>query len=158
MKNVFDYLPRAYEYGATDPEAREKMANASCMAGMAFANAFLGVCHSMAHKLGAYPPPAARRGQRADDLPTCCATTRRRCRRRWAPSRSMTTRTRSPAMPNARASAAFAARTTRKRSTLFIDKIEELKAKVGIKKIHRRIRHQRGDLHEHAGSDGGGCV
>ncbi len=54
MKNVFDYLPRAYEYGAADPEARQKMADASCMAGMAFANAFLGVCHSMAHKLGAY--------------------------------------------------------------------------------------------------------
>ncbi len=54
MKNVFGYLPRAYEYGAADPEARQKMADASCMAGMAFANAFLGVCHSMAHKLGAY--------------------------------------------------------------------------------------------------------
>ncbi len=54
MKNVFNYLPRAYEKGAEDPEAREKMADASCMAGMAFANAFLGVCHSMAHKLGAY--------------------------------------------------------------------------------------------------------
>ena len=54
MKNVFDYLPRAYEYGAADPEARQKMADASCMAGMAFANAFLGVCHSMAHKLGAF--------------------------------------------------------------------------------------------------------
>ena len=54
MKNVFTYLPRAYDKGAEDPEAREKMADASCMAGMAFANAFLGVCHSMAHKLGAY--------------------------------------------------------------------------------------------------------
>lgn len=54
MKNVFNYLPRAYEKGAADPEAREKMADASCLAGMAFANAFLGVCHSMAHKLGAY--------------------------------------------------------------------------------------------------------
>ena len=54
VKAVFDYLPSAYENGANDPEAREKMANASCMAGMAFANAFLGVCHSMAHKLGAY--------------------------------------------------------------------------------------------------------
>ena len=54
MKGVFDYLPRAYENGAADPVAREKMVDASCMAGMAFANAFLGVCHSMAHKLGAY--------------------------------------------------------------------------------------------------------
>lgn len=51
---IFEYLPRAYENGANDPEAREKMANASTMAGMAFANAFLGVCHSMAHKLGAF--------------------------------------------------------------------------------------------------------
>ncbi len=54
MKSVFEYLPRAYENGANDPTAREKMADASCLAGMAFANAFLGVCHSMAHKLGAY--------------------------------------------------------------------------------------------------------
>ena len=54
VKNVFTYLPRAYEYGAADAEAREKMANASCMAGLAFANAFLGVNHSLAHKLGAF--------------------------------------------------------------------------------------------------------
>ena len=54
MKLVFDYLPRCYDNGASDPEARERMADASCMAGMAFANAFLGVNHSMAHKLGAY--------------------------------------------------------------------------------------------------------
>ena len=53
MKNVFDYLPAAYNDG-TNVEARQKMADASCMAGMAFANAFLGVCHSMAHKLGAF--------------------------------------------------------------------------------------------------------
>ena len=53
MKNVFDYLPAAYNDG-TDVTARQKMADASCMAGMAFANAFLGVCHSMAHKLGAF--------------------------------------------------------------------------------------------------------
>ncbi len=54
LKNIFEYLPSAYENGANDPIAREKMANAATMAGMAFANAFLGVCHSMAHKLGAY--------------------------------------------------------------------------------------------------------
>ena len=54
LKNIFKYLPRAYDNGAEDPEAREKMANAATMAGMAFANAFLGICHSMAHKLGAY--------------------------------------------------------------------------------------------------------
>ena len=54
LRNIFEYLPRAYNNGANDPEAREKMANAATMAGMAFANAFLGVCHSMAHKLGAF--------------------------------------------------------------------------------------------------------
>ena len=54
LKVIFEYLPRAYNNGANDPVAREKMANAATMAGMAFANAFLGVCHSMAHKLGAF--------------------------------------------------------------------------------------------------------
>jgi len=54
LKVIFEYLPRAYNNGAADPEAREKMANAATIAGMAFANAFLGVCHSMAHKLGAF--------------------------------------------------------------------------------------------------------
>ena len=54
LKTIFEYLPRAYENGQTDVAAREKMANAATMAGMAFANAFLGVCHSMAHKLGAF--------------------------------------------------------------------------------------------------------
>ena len=53
MKNVFDYLPTAYNEG-DNVEARCKMADASCMAGMAFNNAFLGICHSMAHKLGAF--------------------------------------------------------------------------------------------------------
>ena len=54
LKTVFEYLPRAYNNGTVDVIAREKMANAATMAGMAFANAFLGVCHSMAHKLGAF--------------------------------------------------------------------------------------------------------
>ena len=54
MKLIFKYLPSAYEKGALDMKAREEMANASTLAGMAFANAFLGVCHSMAHKLGAF--------------------------------------------------------------------------------------------------------
>ncbi len=53
IKTIFEYLPTAYENGQ-DVVAREKMANAATMAGMAFANAFLGVCHSMAHKLGAF--------------------------------------------------------------------------------------------------------
>lgn len=52
IKLIFEYLPKAYSEGPNNIEAREKMANASTMAGMAFANAFLGVCHSMAHKLG----------------------------------------------------------------------------------------------------------
>ena len=54
LKTIFEYLPKAYANGQTDIKAREKMANAATMAGMAFANAFLGVCHSMAHKLGAF--------------------------------------------------------------------------------------------------------
>ncbi len=54
LQVIFEYLPRAYDNGLEDVEAREKMANAATMAGMAFANAFLGVCHSMAHKLGAF--------------------------------------------------------------------------------------------------------
>ncbi len=54
IKLIFEYLPRAYKEGANDPEAREKMAHAATLAGMAFANAFLGICHSMGHKLGAF--------------------------------------------------------------------------------------------------------
>ncbi len=54
IKMIFEYLPAAYDNGPNDANAREKMANAATMAGMAFANAFLGVCHSMAHKLGAF--------------------------------------------------------------------------------------------------------
>ena len=54
LQMIFQYLPRAYDNGQTDVAAREKMANAATLAGMAFANAFLGVCHSMAHKLGAF--------------------------------------------------------------------------------------------------------
>lgn len=54
IKMIFEYLPRAYHQGDIDIEARDKMANAATIAGMAFANAFLGLCHSMAHKLGAF--------------------------------------------------------------------------------------------------------
>ena len=54
IKLIFEYLPRAYKNGASDPEAREKMAHAATIAGIAFANAFLGICHSMGHKLGAF--------------------------------------------------------------------------------------------------------
>ncbi len=54
LKMVFENLPAAYANGANDIKAREKMANAATIAGMAFANAFLGICHSMAHKLGAF--------------------------------------------------------------------------------------------------------
>jgi acetaldehyde dehydrogenase/alcohol dehydrogenase len=52
VKMIFKYLPRAYHGGVSDPVAREKVHNAATIAGMAFANAFLGICHSMAHKLG----------------------------------------------------------------------------------------------------------
>lgn len=70
IRLLFEYLPDAYRLGAAAPLAREKTANAATMAGMAFANAFLGVCHSMAHKLGSYwhlphgmgELPASRRG------------------------------------------------------------------------------------------------
>ena len=54
IKLIFEYLPRAYKNGGNDPEAREKMAHAATLAGIAFANAFLGICHSMGHKLGAF--------------------------------------------------------------------------------------------------------
>jgi acetaldehyde dehydrogenase/alcohol dehydrogenase len=54
LRIIFEHLPRAYELGAEDPVARERMADAAAMAGIAFANAFLGLCHSMAHKLGAF--------------------------------------------------------------------------------------------------------
>ena len=54
LKLIFENLPAAYDHGPNDPKARENMGAAACMAGMAFANAFLGVCHSMAHKLGAF--------------------------------------------------------------------------------------------------------
>jgi len=53
LELIFKYLPLAFNEGTTNKEAREKMAHASCIAGMAFANAFLGICHSLAHKLGA---------------------------------------------------------------------------------------------------------
>ncbi len=54
LKLIFEYLPACYDNGQNEPFAREKVAHAATMAGMAFANAFLGVCHSMAHKLGAF--------------------------------------------------------------------------------------------------------
>ena len=54
LKLILENLPKCYDNGPNEPRARENMANAATMAGMAFANAFLGVCHSMAHKLGAF--------------------------------------------------------------------------------------------------------
>lgn len=54
LKIIFEYLPLAYNEGKTNVKAREKMANASTMAGMAFSNAFLGICHSLAHKMGSF--------------------------------------------------------------------------------------------------------
>ena len=133
MKNVFDYLPRAYEYGAADPEARQKMADASCMAGMAFANAFLGVCHSMAHKLGAYHhlPHGV-----ANALMICHVL---RYNAAEVPAKMGTF----PQYDHPHTLARYAecarfcgvcGKDDEETLDLFIDKIEELNAKVGIKK------------------------
>ena len=133
MKNVFDYLPRAYEYGAADPEARQKMADASCMAGMAFANAFLGVCHSMAHKLGAYHhlPHGV-----ANALMICHVL---RYNAAEVPAKMGTF----PQYDHPHTLARYAecarfcgvcGKDDEETLNLFIDKVEELKAKVGIKK------------------------
>ena len=133
MKNVFDYLPRAYEYGAADPEARQKMADASCMAGMAFANAFLGVCHSMAHKLAAYHhlPHGV-----ANALMICHVL---RYNAAEVPAKMGTF----PQYDHPHTLARYAecarfcgicGKDDEETLDLFIQKIEELKAKVGIKK------------------------
>ena len=133
MKNVFDYLPRAYEYGAADPEARQKMADASCMAGMAFANAFLGVCHSMAHKLGAY-----------HHLPHGVANALMICHvLRYNAAEAPTKMGTFPQYDHPHTLARYAecarfcgicGKDDEETLDLFIQKIEELKAKVGIKK------------------------
>ena len=133
MKNVFDYLPRAYEYGAADPEARQKMADASCMAGMAFANAFLGVCHSMAHKLGAY-----------HHLPHGVANALMICHvLRYNAAEVPAEMGTFPQYDHPHTLARYAecarfcgvcGKDDEETLDLFIDKIEELKAKVGIKK------------------------
>ena len=133
MKNVFDYLPRAYEYGAADPEARQKMADASCMAGMAFANAFLGVCHSMAHKLGAY-----------HHLPHGVANALMICHvLRYNAAEVQAKMGTFPQYDHPHTLARYAecarfcgvcGKDDEETLDLFIDKIEELKAKVGIKK------------------------
>lgn len=133
MKNVFDYLSRAYEYGAADPEARQKMADASCMVGMAFANAFLGVCHSMAHKLGAYHhlPHGV-----ANALMICHVL---RYNAAEVPAKMGTF----PQYDHPHTLARYAecarfcgicGKDDEETLDLFIQKIEELKAKVGIKK------------------------
>ena len=133
MKNVFEYLPRAYEYGAADPEARQKMADASCMAGMAFANAFLGICHSMAHKLGAYhhlPHGVANALMISHVLRYNAAE---------VPAKMGTF----PQYDHPHTLARYAecarfcgvcGKDDEETLNLFIDKVEELKAKVGIKK------------------------
>lgn len=133
MKNVFDYLPRAYEYGAADPEARQKMADASCMAGMAFANAFLGVCHSMAHKLGAY-----------HHLPHGVANALMICHvLRYNAAEVSAKMGTFPQYDHPHTLARYAecarfcgicGKDDEETLDLFIQKIEELKAKVGIKK------------------------
>lgn len=133
IKAVFDYLPSAYENGANDPIAREKMAEASCMAGMAFANAFLGLNHSMAHKLGAYhhlPHGVANAlllteviRYNAADVPTKMGTF----------SQYQYPHTRARYAECARFVGIQAANDEEAVKKL-IDKIEELKAAVGVKK------------------------
>lgn len=93
LKTIFEYLPRAYDNGQSDVLAREKMANAATMAGMAFANAFLGVCHSMAHKLGAFHhlPHGVANALMIDEVLRFNAA---EVPAKWVRSRSTTTRTR----------------------------------------------------------------
>jgi acetaldehyde dehydrogenase/alcohol dehydrogenase len=133
MKTIFEYLPNAYELGAGDAIAREKMAEASTMAGMAFANAFLGVCHSMAHKLGAYhhlPHGVANAllitivmRFNAAEVPTKMGTFSQyqypHTLKRYAECADF---------------CGIKGRTDEEKLDNFIDAIEELKAKVGIKK------------------------
>ena len=136
LKNIFTYLPECYENGEHAPLAREKMANASTMAGMAFANAFLGVCHSMAHKLGAFhhlPHGVANAVLITDIMRYNIAE---------APQK-MGTFSQYPypnALPRYCECARFVGVTGNTDEEVFenfITKIEELKAKVGIKKTIR---------------------
>ena len=133
LQTIFEYLPRAYEDGPHDPVAREKMANAATMAGLAFANAFLGVCHSMAHKLGAYHhlPHGV-----ANALMICHVL---RYNAAEVPAKMGTF----PQYDHPHTLARYAecarfcgicGKDDEETLDLFIQKIEELKAKVGIKK------------------------
>ena len=133
LRNIFEYLPRAYENGANDPVAREKMANAATMAGMAFANAFLGICHSMAHKLGAFhhlPHGVANAllineviKFNAEEVPTKMGTFSQydhpHTLRRYA---------------EVAESLGIAGNTDEEKLNALIQKIEDLKEKIGIKK------------------------
>ncbi|MDR0223061.1 MAG: bifunctional acetaldehyde-CoA/alcohol dehydrogenase [Oscillospiraceae bacterium] len=133
IKLIFEYLPRAYENGAGDPEAREKMGNAATIAGMAFANAFLGVNHSMAHKLGGYhhlPHGIA-------NAIMICHTLRYNSAEAPAKMGSFP----QYAYPNALARYADIASSLNlegkddgEKLTALIEKIEELKTRIGVKK------------------------
>lgn len=136
IKAVFEYLPSAYENGANDPVAREKMANASCLAGMAFANAFLGINHSMAHKLGAFhhiPHGVANAliltnviRYNATDVPTKMGTFSQyeypKAKARYAEAARF---------------AGICGKDDDETVELFCEKLEELKGKVGIPKTIR---------------------
>lgn len=132
MKLIFDYLPAAYTNGESDPIAREMMGNASAMAGMAFANAFLGVCHSMAHKLGAFhhlPHGVANAllishvlRYNAEEVPPKMGT--------FSQYQYPHTLARYVECANF---CGISGKNDRETLELFIDKIEELKASVGIK-------------------------
>ncbi|KZL91244.1 bifunctional acetaldehyde-CoA/alcohol dehydrogenase [Clostridium magnum] len=131
IDTIFKYLPLAYNEGATNKEAREKMGHASCIAGMAFANAFLGICHSLAHKLGAehHVPHGVANGLLINEVIRFNAVDNPRKQAAFAQYK----------YPNAKARYAKIAdylglggRTDDEKVQLLIKAIDELKAKVGM--------------------------
>ena len=147
---IFEYLPRAYDNGPNDPEAREKMANAATMAGMAFANAFLGVCHSMAHKLGAFHhlPHGVANALMIDR--GAALQRQRKSPPRWAPSRSMT-------IPHTLARYAEVAdylgikgKNDEEKLENLIEAIDELKEHSRHQEDHPGLRHRREGFPRHA--------
>ena len=127
--------------GANDAEAREKMANAATMAGMAFANAFLGVCHSMAHKLGAFHHLPHGVANALHDRPRSSASMPPRFPPRWAPSRSTTIRTRCRATRWSPTALGLGGKDEGEKLENLIRAIDDLKEKIGIKPTIQRLRH-----------------
>ena len=138
-----------------DPEAREKMANASTHGGHGIRKRVPGRVPFHGAQARRIPPPAARRGQRADDLPKCCASTRRKCRPRWAPSRSTTIRIRWQRYAEVRATICGIGGKDRRREARkpVSQTIEELKAKRRHQEIpSRNTASDERSFLEHAGS------